>query len=364
VLALDYAALGLLFALYPLVHSLVPFIVIASLTSIGEISASPLRSALMNTVFTPQQAVRVRAQTRGAFNVGFMLGAAVAGLALATASHQAFWAVCAGNALAQTLCVFVVLRLPAHDPAPSTGPAGGRLRSAVRDFPFLAVTLCNGLLELHSSVLTAGIPLWILRRTAASPSLNSVVIIGNTVTVLLLQVRLSRGADTARASARLQRRGGLVLAAGCLVFAASQGAGAVRGTAIMLAGTLVLAVGEIFQAAGGWGLSFLLPPPGRQGEYQGVFALGRGIQQIVGPTLVTSLLVGVGAVGWLVLAALFTTIGLAAVPLVARADRAGGGAGSGGHQARHRMTGHRRRSPHRRHQGVRTPPRHAVSDRN
>ncbi|MZF86638.1 hypothetical protein [Streptomyces sp. SID5643] len=63
-------------------------------------------------------------------------------------------------------------------------------------------------------------------------------------------------------------------------------------------------------------MSFGLAPAGRQGEYQAVFSLGRGFQQFAGPWLMTSLVVGVAGTGWLVLAALFALLGLAAPPLV------------------------------------------------
>lgn len=315
-LAFDHAALTLLFALYPFVRGFTSFVLIASLISICEISGSPLRAALMHSVFAPEEAVRTRAQLRSAFNVGFMVGAGVAGLAVATASFTVFCAVSAGMVLAQALCVSIVLRLKVPDRDSREGPTPARARSALRDVRFLLVTFGNGLLELHTTVLIVGTPLWIVTHTAAPASLTSALVITNTVIVLLLQVRLSRGADTPAGAARLLRRAGLLLAAGCVICALSQGVGSVQGALALIAGTVILSVGEIIQSAGAWGLSFELPPPGRQAEYQGVFALGRGVQQFVGPALVTTLIVGVGGAGWLVLAALFAGVGLLCVPLV------------------------------------------------
>jgi len=45
---------------------------------------------------------------------------------------------------------------------------------------------------------------------------------------------------------------------------------------VLVAGALFLVFGEMAQTAGAYALSFDLPPPGRQGDYQGVLALGRG----------------------------------------------------------------------------------------
>jgi len=57
------------------------------------------------------------------------------------------------------------------------------------------------------------------------------------------------------------------------------------------------------------GLAFELPPRGRARTRPGTRPAGRGVSQFVGPALVTALLVGAGAVGWLVLAALFLVMG-------------------------------------------------------
>lgn len=309
-LAGNYAALAVLFSLYPLVRGPVAFVLLASLISIGEITGSPLRAAVMHALFAPKEAVRARAQVRSAYNVGFMAGAAVAAVALAEHGYPAFWAVCGGTALAQGLCVFLVHSLPSAAAETRSASTRSGLGAALRDGPFLTIAIGNGLLELHTTLLTVGVPLWIVSQTSAPPSLASAVILTNTVIVLLLQVQASRGAETVHGSARLLRRSGWLLAAGCAVFAVSRGASPLVGVVIMLAGTAVLSLGEISQAAGGWGLAFELAQPGRQGEYQGVFALGRGVQQFLGPLIVTTLLVGVGAAGWLVMGTLFALTGL------------------------------------------------------
>jgi MFS family permease len=316
-LTLDHAALAVLFTLYPLARSFTSFAIVASFISMAEVSSSPLRSAMLSTIFEPQSAVRTRAQMRSAFNVGFLLGGAAAGAILAAASYPTFWVVCLINAFAQGVCAIVVSRLKPLDrrldesPEQNSGRKSGALSLgfALRDTHFVLLTLSNGLLELHATVLTIGAPLWIVSHTKAPASFNSVLIIINTLIVLLLQVRLSHGASDVPRAARLQRRAGVALALGCVVCASSSGSGAVASVLSLLAGIAILAVGEIWQAAGAWGLSFELPPAGRQGEYQAVFGLGRGIQQLAGPALVTALLVGVGALGWLVLAVLFLVMG-------------------------------------------------------
>jgi hypothetical protein len=172
--------------------------------------------------------------------------------------------------------------------------------------------------------LTVGLPLWILLRTSAPASLNAVLLVIDTALVFFLQVPLSRGAETPSGAARVLRRSGVLLAACCVVFAVTQRQHAYVAVPLLLAGGVILVLGEINQAAGSFGVAFHLPPPGRQGEYQGIFALGRGLQQSVGPYLVTALTIGLGYAGWLVMAALLLAAGFACVPLTRGAERAAG----------------------------------------
>ncbi|GIE99771.1 MFS transporter [Paractinoplanes rishiriensis] len=324
-----YAALAVLLAAYPLVRDLAQFVAVAGLVSIAETAGSPLRSAVLRSFAGTAAAIRIRAQMRSGFNVGFLAGAAVAGVALTAPAAATFAAVAGAAALAHAGCAFVARTLPGASPV-SDGRRPGP--AALRDRRFLLLTAGNGLLELHTVVLTVGMPLWIVAHTGAPAGLNALLIILNTVVVLLLQVRLSRTAGTVAGSAVLVRRSGLLLAAGCTVCAAGSLGGAAVAAGGLLLGTAILAIGEIWQSAGAWGLSFELPPPDRLAEYQSVFGLGRAVGQFAGPALVTALLVGVGPPGWLVLAALFGLAGAgcawlvrpAAVRFPAARDVAGG----------------------------------------
>ncbi|MGW3735227.1 MFS transporter [Streptomyces sp. NPDC005148] len=321
-LAGNYAALSVLFALYCFSDTFAVFAVVACLISVGETAGSPLRAALTFSLFGRERATKVRAQMRSIFNLGSMAGAAIAAVALAAGTRQAFYWVIGVNACAQLICAVVTLRL--HEPVRSGQEgqqSGMRGRAALRDYRFIAVTLASGLLELHNAMLNIGIPLWITIRLRESGSLNSVVMISNTLLVLFLQVRLSRGAETARGAAILQRRSGIILLVSCLLFASTATVPGMWVVPLIVLAAVVMVFGEIYQAAGSWGISFELPPPGRQGEYQGVFALGRGLQQFVGPMLVTALVINVGAFGWIVLGIMFGAVGALCVPLVRAAEK-------------------------------------------
>ncbi|WFE49778.1 hypothetical protein [Micromonospora sp. WMMD1155] len=70
--------------------------------------------------------------------------------------------------------------------APTHGP---RL-IALRDRPFLAFTLVDGLMSMHISLLTIALPLWIAGHTTAPVWMISALTLVNTGLVVLLQVPL------------------------------------------------------------------------------------------------------------------------------------------------------------------------------
>ncbi|MGW5283093.1 MFS transporter [Streptomyces collinus] len=314
------------FTAYCLVNGFAAFLAVACALAVLETSAGALQASLTDALVGEAARVRVSAQMRSLFNLGFLGGAALAGAAIAAGTATALYATVLANAALQLVSVAVLLgmRLPAGaGPRAAAEAPGGVLRSAaLRDVRYVAVSLVCGALELYQPLLTVGLPLWIVTCTDAPALLVSGLLILDTVLVLLFQVAVSGGARTPAGAARMLRWAGWALGASCLVFAVSAGHGVLLDSAALVAGALVLVLGELYQASASWGLSFGLAPAGRQGEYQAVFSLGRGLQQFAGPWLMTSLVVGTAATGWLVLAAVFALLGLAAPPLVRGLEKA------------------------------------------
>jgi hypothetical protein len=94
-------------------------------------------------------------------------------------------------------------------------------------------------------------------------------------------------------------------------------ASAAVGTVLVLAAAVSLTVGEIWQSAGGWGLSYAYAPEDRRSAYLSVYNLGAAATSVVGPALLTWAVVNQEAPGWLGLAAAFVAVG-AAVPAIVR----------------------------------------------
>ncbi|MEV1287346.1 hypothetical protein [Micromonospora sp. NPDC049679] len=66
---------------------------------------------------------------------------------------------------------------------------------------------------------------------------------------------------------------------------------------------------------------FGLAPPHAHGQYQGAYGMGMQLGSMVAPVVVTTLAVGWGAPGWLVLGVLFVGLGALVPPVVGWASR-------------------------------------------
>ncbi|WP_328374888.1 MFS transporter [Streptomyces sp. NBC_01020] len=324
-----HVAEAVLFCLYPLVHSFLGFVVVACATSLAIRATSTVRAALIGAVLEPDRLVAGRAYLRAVFNGGFAGGSALAAWALADGSHLACELVILGNAVTYVLAALTLIPLPAMPPRQR--PAGASKAPALKDIPFVLLTLMNGLLGMNGIVLTLALPLLIVSGQGIPKALAGLFVTVNTVLIVIFQVRLSRGADTLEGGARAQRRSGFLLAVSCVGIAAAVAA---HGTALKITfltlAVLVLTAGELLAMAGSWGISYGLAPEHARGEYLGVYALGAAFSETVGPAATAFLGVREGPPGWLAIAAVFLLSGVAVVPLVARAQAKRAAAATGG----------------------------------
>ena len=254
VLTVNFLLAAACFTAYCLVDGFAAFLAVACAIAVLETSAGALQASLTDALVGEAERVRVSAQMRSLFNLGFLGGAALAGAAIAAGTSTALYATVLANAALQLVSVAVLLgmRLPpgagprATAAAPAAEAPGGVLRSAaLRDVRYVAVALVCGALELYHPLLTVGLPLWIVTGTDAPALLVSGLLILDTVLVLLFQVTVSKGARTPAGAARMLRWAGWALGASCLVFAVSGGHGALLDSTALLGGALVLVLGEL-----------------------------------------------------------------------------------------------------------------------
>ncbi|MFG3557442.1 MFS transporter [Micromonospora sp. NPDC047557] len=309
-----------LFASYPFVGGFAGFLAVVVALAAVDASTGVARQVYSINALPPAERVTAMAYQRSSLNVGFGLGAVISGLVLAVDTIEAYRAMVWFIATVFLVTALFVRRLPRLPQVARPEEPMSRL-AVLRDRPFMTVSLLSGLLTAHQTLYLTVLPLWILTHTDAPKTLIAALVLLNTVLIVLLQVRVSRGADTAAGAARASRRGGLLIALSCLVLPIS---GVTRGAltvVVLVAGAILLILAELIDSAGTWGLIAALPPAAQRGAYVGAFELGRQVQYLIAPAGLTALAVSTGGWGWLPTAAIFVLVGAAIVPAVAWAER-------------------------------------------
>ncbi|WP_095937984.1 MFS transporter [Streptomyces sp. Tue6028] len=261
-----------------------------------------------------------RAHLRAVTNIGISLGALLAGWAVQVGTHTAYQLLVLGNAVSLAAAAAILVPLPPVEPRPRPG---GPRRLALRDRPYLLLTALDGVMAIQFKVLTVAVPLWLVTATTAPRWLMSGTMLVNTALVIVFQVVASRSVDSPTAGGRAYRRSGVAFLASCSLISLSAGLPAAAAATLLLTAVVVHTIGELWHAAGGFEVSFSLAPEHATGQYLGVFGLGAGLAEALGPGLLIALCITWGRPGWYVVGALFTVTGLVAPVVVRRALRAG-----------------------------------------
>ncbi|MET9618519.1 MFS transporter [Kitasatospora indigofera] len=325
---------------YALVHGYAAFVLLACAVTAADRGSSAVRNALYAEVLPADRRVAGRAYLRVVTNVGMCLGTALGAVVLQLDTRAAYVAAILLDALSFAVVAVLYGRIRLAPPAgghtgPGTGAAagaeggagsgartGGRgPNPALRNGPFLAVTALNAVLCLQFAMLEVGVPLWIVKETQAPRIVVAGTLVVNTVLVVALQVRATRGTERPESAARACGRGGLLLAGSSVVLGLAHGLPAVAAAVVVLAGIALQALGEVLSQAGGWALGYDLAGEGAHGSYQGVFNAGTSAAMMIGPALVSTAVIGYGLTGWAVLGAVFAAAGLAMAPAVRWAAR-------------------------------------------
>ncbi|WP_410665258.1 MFS transporter [Amycolatopsis sp. lyj-84] len=302
------------------VNSVVAFVIAACVYACFQCGLGAARQALLAGLIDPAGRTTFRARLQAMSNAGIALGAALGGIALALGTREAFLTVFVIDALSFVTAALVLRKLPSVAPAPVR--TGEPSVAVLRDRPYALLALLNMIMLLYMPLFSLVLPLWISTRTAAPGWLVSAMLVLNTASVVVFQVRVARGVTGLRSASRYARYAGSLLFVSCLVFSFSaMSASAWTAALVLLAGAALQVVGEMAQAAGSWEIGFGLAPEGRQGQYQGLFGAGTAIARMLGPVLLTSLILVGGEAGWVVLGGLFLLAGALTAPAVRWAER-------------------------------------------
>jgi MFS family permease len=293
------------------------FILVACFTGIMQAAGLAARGPIIRRLGgrRPQE---LRAYLRSVTNLGIALGAVGAGVAVEVNSAMAYKILIAGNGASFAMSAVIIWFLP-NTRADATVPSGPRW-VALRDYPYIALTLLDGVLALQGQVQTVAIPLWLTSFTAAPRWILAASVVINTVIVVIFQVRASKKITSAHEGGLAMRRAGFILLISCIAISVTGHLTAAGAATLILAAVIIQTVGELWYAAGGFELSFGLAPEHAQGQYLGVYGMGVGLANSFGPALLTALCIGWGIPGWITVGILFAAAGLLIPPAVRWAE--------------------------------------------
>ncbi|MBF6302611.1 MFS transporter [Nocardia amamiensis] len=293
------------------------FVVFASLVTIGQSAGQAARGPLVQE-YGGERPAEFRGYLRSVTNLGISVGAVLAGWGITVDTRSAYMVLIAGSGVTYAVSALLVGLLPYLAP---TSQGTGRRWVALRDRPYLVLTLLDGVMAIQYSVLTTAVPLWLVDRILAPHWSVSMVILINTVVVVAFQVRVSRGITTLAAGGRAFRRAGFAFLGAAVLISLLVDAPVWLAVALLPIGVIIHTIGEIYHAAGGFELSFALAPRNAVGQYQGMFGMGLGYGITLGPALLITLCIGWGVPGWWIVGAVFALAGLVVPAIVRWAER-------------------------------------------
>jgi MFS family permease len=302
------------------VRSFALFLVAAIVYACSQTGLTAARQALLAALVQPAERTRIRAFLQATVNAGLAVGALLGGIALRFDSEPAYLTVFAIDALSFLIAAALICRVPR---VATTLRVTGEPRLAVlRDRPYTVLALLNAIMMLFMPIISLIGPLWIVTRTNAPNWVVASLMIVNTLGVTFFQVRIAKAVKNLRTARRSIRSAGVAMLAACLVFSltAADLGPALAAVALVVAAAL-LTLGEMRLASGAWEISFGLAPADKQGQYQGFFGTGPAIARMLGPAVLTTVVLDWGPVGWLVTGALFLGTSCATGPAVRWAAR-------------------------------------------
>lgn len=310
-----------LYFLWPWLEGFWLFVLMLGVLAATETAARAGRGAYTIEVFPRKTRVRSMAYMRSARNIGYTLGAAGGGFALAIGTDEAIMAVPLVTGALLAINAVMVARLPDVSRSKPVEAVALASPAGLRNVGFVVLSVCNGILGSNQVLLNIVVPLWLVERTDAPPVLLAWLFGTNTVLAVLLQVPAARGADTVAGSLRSARLAALAFVASCAILAVTHDTVGWVSIVLIWVGHVTITGAELWSSAAHWGWLAELSDPRRLGEYQGVWNLGYQVESIIGPGLFTYLAMHWGTPGWALIAAIAVVAAVVAHPAAKAAQR-------------------------------------------
>lgn len=323
VLVTTTASQGLALLAYPTTATLTTFTLVACLAVASKAAQGTARAAVLAHAFTGADRVLVRARLGVVINVFTGVGTVCGGLALLADTKVGYILAILGSGSFVLISIWPLLAIRGQltarardDEAYAAMPASHSGPSPLHDRCYMAVSGLNALLAMHAGLLTVGVPLWITEHTSAPTITVTLVLLLNTALVVVIQTPMARRIHGIRRSARAVHMAGLTLALACLVYSASAVTSSTAAVVMLLSAAVLHTLGEVTAEIGSWGLAFDFAPTSSAGAYQGVNHASVAAGAMLAPLVITTTALTHGAIGWLVLAAIFISAGTATLLVV------------------------------------------------
>ncbi|CAL9365191.1 hypothetical protein SUDANB121_00755 [Nocardiopsis dassonvillei] len=256
------------------------------------------RQAVVAARVAPAERVAARGRMHTLLNAGMGAGAVLGALVLAADADAGFTLLYGGGALVVLGCALVLAGMPA-DPAPVAARDRG-LAAAPGGRRLSAVTALTSVVQLCLPVLSVILPLWAVQGTRAPGWVPAVALGLNTVLVLAVQRPWAdRVVSDASASRSALWAAGALLGA-CVLFGAAGSGGPAGAAVLVLAGIVLLTLGEVAGGPPAWHLALRDVPAELQARHQAVFGMAGSVARIVGSAVLLPFVLAAGAWGWAV----------------------------------------------------------------
>ncbi|MET0237182.1 MAG: MFS transporter [Kibdelosporangium sp.] len=292
---------GCVAVLIPLTAQLhTPWALMLVLTVAGGLDSSGnvIRRAML--AGTAGNAVGALAWARTVSNIGFALGGLFSVILLSANSQAAYefaYLLIGGIYVLMAVCFATTsLGTGTKEKAATSGtPVSAKPRN-VR--PGVALAVATSILTVHATLLSTVLPLWITKHTSVPVPVIGWLVTLNAVLTIIAQIPVSRLATTTASALRCFKASAVWTAACCLLLGLASFLPVGWQVAVLITATIALTGGELFEAAGEWGLSATLAASDEHGFYQSACVLGEATQSAVGPLLIGNMINALPVLGW------------------------------------------------------------------
>ena len=329
--AISAAASALTFSMMPFIHGFWAYLAVVVVFEVVNNAGHAGRNAYVLDVLPDEQRVKTQAFMYSSLNLGFTVGALIAGIALALDTDSVLkWGV-PFFAMTVGLCNAVwITRLPRapHDERRASGeptvkPVGP---GALRNVGWLLVTTFTGTLWTNQVLLHTVIPLWLVEYTDSPRWLLAWLFATNTVLCIVLPAYTSTGVHNVRDAMRRVWWSSAFFAAACGITLLTHDTRGFLTIFLVWLGHVAVTGAELAVGSASWALQAELMDPARRGEYEGVAGIGRQLGGAWAPALFTFLAMGwhpdfYRGAGWILIAVIIVAAAAAMGPSIKMAVR-------------------------------------------